>query len=309
MALAAPLSLGDNFRGYRLAGTTTNFFTDIEFAPRHRHQLAAGRLFEPGYREAVVGSFVAQRLGLKVGDQFEPYHGLNFNPAEKHDETYVVVGVLKPSNTPADRVIWIPLEGIQNMSGHDPNLSSELSAVLVKFHPGAAQAGFRLDQTYNKKGNRLTFAWPIGVTVAQLLDKVGWLEKVLQWVALLVALIATGSVLAGVYNSINERRREFALLRALGARRLTVFAIVILEAVFIATIGMLLAYGVYGIIFGVSASVIRAETGVALPIWVWNPVFVVAPLAMITLSALLGLVPAVKAYRTDVAENLSPKLS
>ena len=73
-----------------------------------------------------------------------------------------MVGVLKPSNTPADRVIWIPLAGIQQMSGHDPNAATDVSAVLVKLKAGSAIAGFQMDMMYNKQGNRLTFAWPIG---------------------------------------------------------------------------------------------------------------------------------------------------
>jgi len=82
--------------------------------------MPGGRFFDPTLREAVVGNFVARRLGLKLGDTFHPYHGLIFDEKNQHSETYLVVGLLKPSNTPADRVIWIPLEGVQKMTGHDP---------------------------------------------------------------------------------------------------------------------------------------------------------------------------------------------
>jgi hypothetical protein len=75
---------------------------------------------------------------------------------------------------------------------------------------------------YNKQGNRLTFAWPIGRVVAELFDKIGWFDKVLALVSYLVAVVATASILASIYNSMNERRREIAILRALGARRTTI---------------------------------------------------------------------------------------
>jgi putative ABC transport system permease protein len=267
--------------------------------------VGGGRWFEDGYREAVVGSFVAQRLGLKPGDTFKPYHGLNFNPKEQHEDEYVITGVLEPSNTPADRVLWIPLAGLQNMSGHAAATASDVSAVLVKLR--SAVAGQQLDMLYNKQGDRLTFAWPLGTVLAQLFDKMGWFDQVLELVAYLVALVAAGSVLASIYNSLSARRRDLAILRALGARRSTVFASIILEAASIAALGMVLAWGLYAVILGAVAAVIRAQTGVVLDPWAWDPVLVIAPLALVVLGALAGVLPAIKAYGNPVAENLAPE--
>ena len=305
VALAVPIAVGDNYHGFRIVGTLTNMLTDVEFSPGRKYRLAGGRMFNPALREAVVGSFVAQRLELKVGDKFQPYHGLNFDPKAQHAETYVVVGVLEPSNTPADRVLWIPLEGVQLMSGHDPNYAADVSAVLVKLR-GGAQTGFRLDTMYNKQGDRLTFAWPINSVVSQLFDKIGWIDRVLALVAYLVALVAAGSILASIYNSMNERRRDIAILRALGARRTTIFGTVVLESAAIAALGMLLAFAFYAVIVGAAAAVIRAQTGVVLDAFTGHPVMLWAPAGMIALGALAGVVPAWKAYRTPVAENLVP---
>ncbi len=303
--LAVPLAVGDNYRGYRLVGTILDLFKRSEFASgRHFSVAPGGRLFEPGYTEAVIGSFAARRLGLKPGDTFHPYHGLIFDEKSQHSETYTVVGVLEPSNTPADRVIWIPLEGIQKMSGHDPKVVTDISAVLVKLK--SDKAGFRIDQMYNKQGNRLTFAWPIAKVTSDLFDKIGWFDKVLALVAYLVAVVASVSILAGIYNSLNERRREIAILRALGARRLTIFSAIVLEAASISAIGMLAAFLVYGAILTAVTTVIRAQTGVVLDPFKFNPVMVWAPALLISLGALAGLVPAFKAYRTDVAGNLTP---
>ena len=131
VALAIPLAVGDNYRGYRLVGTIPELFEKVEYAPGKHYELeAGGNFFDPTRREAVVGSFAAQKMGLKVGDTFHPYHGLIFNERDQHAETYVIVGILKPSNTPGDRVIWIPLEGIQKMTGHDPRTATDVSAVL-----------------------------------------------------------------------------------------------------------------------------------------------------------------------------------
>jgi putative ABC transport system permease protein len=224
--------------------------------------------------------------------------------AKEHEEDYVVVGVLEPSNTPTDRVIWIPLEGLQQMSGHDPARANDLSAVLLKLKTPIA--GQTLDRLYNKEGGALTLAWPIDRIIAQLLDRISWVDEILKWVAYLVALVATGSVLASIYNSMNERRRDIAILRALGAHRVTVFATIVLEAASIASVGMLLAFGVYGIILSAVAAVIRAQTGVVLEPLQFHPVMVWAPVGMLLLSAAVGIVPALKAYRTEVAEYLAP---
>jgi putative ABC transport system permease protein len=257
-------------------------------------------------REAVVGSFAARKLGLKPGDEFHPFHGLIFDEKSQHSETYLVVGVLKPTSTPADRVIWIPIAGIQKMSGHDPKAATEISAVLVKLKGGSPMAGFELDLLYNKQGNRLTFAWPIGRVMAELFDKIGWFDRVLELISYLVALVATASILAGIYNSMSERRREFAILRALGARRTTIFAAILLEAASISALGMAASFIVYAAVLAAVATVMRAQTGVVLELLKFNPVLLWAPMILILLGALSGIVPALKAYRTDVAANLTP---
>ncbi len=302
---AIPIAVGDNYYGYRIVGTLTNLLTDVEYTPGKRYRLHSGRVFDPTLREAVVGSFAAQKLGLKVGVTFQPFHGLNFDPKSQHQETYVVVGVLEPSNTPTDRVIWIPLSGVQLMGGHDAALSSQVSAVLIKLR-GGAQTGFRLDTMYNKQGDRLTFAWPIDTVMTQLFEKIGWFDKILALVAYLVALVAAGSILASIYNSMNERRRDIAILRALGARRGIIFGTIVLESATIATLGMVAAFVVYAAIVGTAAAIIRSQTGVVLNAMAFHPVMIWATGGMIALGALAGVVPAWKAYRTPVAENLVP---
>ncbi len=304
VARAVPLAMGDNYRGYRIVGTVPEFFL-TEYAPeKHYRMRSPGRVFDPRRKEAVVGSFAARKLNLRRGDFFHPYHGLIFDEGKQHAERYVVVGILEPSNTPADKVIWIPLEGVQKMEGHASQAATEISAVLVQLR--SPIAGQMLDRLYNKQGNRLTFAWPIDRTIAELLNKIGWFERVLALVSYLVAFVAASSILASIYNSMNERRRQLAVLRALGARRATIFCTVVLEAACIAALGMLISFFIHGIVTGVVASVIRAQTGVVIEPWKWNTIMIWAPLGLIGLSALAGVVPAIKAYRTDVASNLVP---
>ncbi len=308
VALALPIAVGDNYRGFRIVGTLPEKLAELEWTSGQRLTVRPpGRMFEPTLREAVVGSFAAAKLGLKRGDVFQPYHGLNYTPqSHQHEEEYVVVGILAPSNTPADRVIWIPLQGLQKMGGHDPAAADEISAVLLKFKADSPLTARQLDSLYNKQGNRLTFAWPIAQVVAQLFDRLAWLDRVLALVAYLVVAIAAGSILASIYNSMNERRREIAILRALGARRRTVFGAVVLESAAIAGIGAMIGFAVYAAVFGIAGSILRTQTGVVLDPLAWHPVLVLAPLGIVALGALAGVVPAWKAYRTEVADNLTP---
>jgi putative ABC transport system permease protein len=303
--LAIPIAVGDNLRGFRIVGTIPELFTSVNYAPGRKFEVqGSGRFFDASAKEAVLGSFAADRLGLKVGDTFHPFHGLVYNPRDQHADLFTVVGVLAPSNTPADKVVWIPIHGLQTMAGHDPKVATEVSAVLIQLRSPAA--GFRLDLQYNRQGDRLTFAYPIGAIVADLFSKIGWFDQVLTLIAYLVALVSAAGVLVAIYNSMSSRRRDIAIMRSLGARRQTIFGAVVLEAAAIGVFGMIAAFVVYfAIAIGVAA-LIRAQTGVMLNPYSYDPVMAWAPLGMIGLCALGGLVPAGVAYRTDIASNLVP---
>jgi len=320
--LAIPYALGDNYQGFRIVGTTPQLFAEFEYQQGQRFQVEPGGRFFAGLdaHEAVIGSFVAQATGLRTGATFNPYHGLTYDESKRHNDQYTVAGVLQPTNSPSDRVIWIPLEGVFRMSGHVlrgegtnyraqpdatiPDEHKEVSAVMLKLR--APQDGFQLDQMINKQGKAATLAWPIGRTMAELFDKLGWLNRVLELVAWLVIVVAAGSMLASLYNTINERRREFAILRALGARRVTVFTVIVLEAALTALLGALGGYGVYAAILTTAKVILKSQTGVVLNVWQFDLMLWLTPLLMLLVGALAGVIPALKAYRTDVAEHLAP---
>ncbi|MBI3830785.1 MAG: ABC transporter permease [Planctomycetes bacterium] len=328
--LAIPYALGDNYEGFRIVGTSDELFTKFEYQEGKKFLLKPGGVFfDPTLAEAIVGSYVAEKTGLKVNDTFNPFHGLDYDPTLRHNEVYHVVGVLEPTNTPNDRVIWIPIDGLFRMGGHTlrgtgkdykaeagkpiPDEAKEVSAVMLKLK--SEFAGMALEQQINKQGKAATLAWPIGKVMLELFEKIGWVDRVLALVAYLVVAVAAGSILASIYNTMNERRREFAILRALGARKGTVFSAIVTEASAIALLGSLLGFGVYAVIIEGAAVVIRQQTGVVIDILRSGqleigsaslPVVVVAPIAMVLIGALAGVVPAIKAYSTDVASNLTP---
>jgi len=321
VSLAIPFAVGDNYHGFRIVGTTTQMFTDFEYTKGHKlTPEAGGRIFNDTAKEGVIGAMVARQTGLRVGDTFHPYHGVIYDTAQMHKEQFTVVGVLKQTNSPSDRVVWIPIDADFRIAGHVlrgsgtiyrpqpgveiPDANKEVSAVMLKFR--TAKTGFMLDQQINKQGKDLTLAWPIARVMADLFNKIGWVSRVLQLVAYLVVVVAAGSILASIYNTMNERRREFAILRALGARRWTVSSAIVLEAAAITLMGIVGGFVVYGAILAVVTEVIRVETGVVLNAFQISPPMIIAPIGMLLIGALAGLAPAFKAYGTDVASNLSP---
>lgn len=321
VTLAVPYAVGDNYRGFRIVGTTLDMFTRFEYSKgRKLEAYPGGRLFDPQRREALIGSVVARRTGLKVGDRINPYHGVTFDEAARHEDEYVVTGVLRTTNTPSDRVVWIPIEGLFRMEGHRlrgtgkeytaepgqpiPDEHKEVSAVMIRFRN--PKDGFLFEHEVNKQGKVATLAWPIGKVMAELFDKMGWVNRILELVAYLVCLVAAGSILASLYNTMKERRREIAILRALGARRGTVFGAIVLEAGTIAAIGSAIGYMAYAVILLGARTVVRAQTGVELEVWALHPSLWGTSGGMIALGMLAGLLPAWEAYRTDVAENLVP---
>jgi putative ABC transport system permease protein len=317
--LAVPYAVGDNYQGYRIVGTTPELFTRFPGENGVRIE-GGGRLFSAEAHEAVVGSVVAQRTGIRAGDTFSPAHGLIFDEEREHEDDYTVVGVLEATNTPLDRIVWIPIEGVFRMSGHVlrgtgrnfrpeegaaiPDEHREVSAVLLKLKD--PQAGIYLDQAINRQAARATFAWPIGRAMADLFEKIGWVNRVLELVAYLVVVVSAGTILASLYNTMNERRREFAILRSLGARRATVFAAIVLEATTITALGTLAGFLVYAAILGTAFVIVRGQTGVVLQVFKVAPALWITPIGMMLMGAVAGLVPAFKAYRTDVATNLAP---
>jgi putative ABC transport system permease protein len=302
---AVPIAVGDSYHGWRIVGTTEQLFNEVEYAPGKRYAFAAGgRNFKLGEHEAVVGSYVARKLGWTLGTRFHPQHGVTEGAEHDHEEEYTVVGLLEPTNTPVDRVIWIPLEGLQTMSGHNPLAKTEISAVLIQLN--APTAGLLASNLINQSGGKLTFAYPIGTIVAELFNKISWVDKVLTLIAWLVAVVAAASVLVSIYNSMSARQRDIAILRALGARRRTVFGAIVGEAAVIGVIGAATGFAVFVLLAGFVAAMIQGQTGVVLEPLKWNPIFWWGPATLVGLCIVGGLVPALKAYRVSVAETIAP---
>ncbi|HLP07637.1 MAG TPA: FtsX-like permease family protein [Opitutaceae bacterium] len=307
VASAYPLAMGDNYQGWRVVGAPAELLGATEWLPGRRPQLASGgRLFAEDRAEAVIGNHAARRLGVKLGDRIHPSHGLDHAEEADHEESFEIVGVLEPTGTPLDRVIWIPLEELQHLAGHGPHAAESVSAILVKLRPEARALGFQLDREYNRSGQRYTFAWPVAAVLTGLFERFLWFDRVLALGAAVAGGMAALCVLVALHGSMQARRRDWAILRALGAPRGMLLRAVLGEAAAIGAGGAVLGVIVHLGLGALIAGAVQAQTGVLLELPRWDWTLVCAPAAMVALCALAGLWPAWRACATPVAANLAP---
>ncbi|MEM9366603.1 MAG: ABC transporter permease [Planctomycetota bacterium] len=326
-----PLALGDYYGQHRVVGTTTAFFENLRHGPDVDQPFTCreGRLFEAdhpenGVFEAVLGARVAANMKIGVGDTMNPTHG---DPEGKgHGQGFHVVGVLDPTGTPNDRAVFVNLEGFYLLEGHakpipedaivepavreadddSPTLLTiperEVTAILIR-NGNLMYAPLLQSRIQEDVG--IQAAAPIG-EINRLMDAiVGPLSVALLAITLITCFVAAVGVLVAIYNSMNDRRRDIAVMRALGARRGTVTSIILLESLIIATVGGLIGWAIAHAGLVVAGGFIEERTGVQVGFfstsqyeWLLLP-FVVG------LSLLAGFLPAYSAYRTDVSQNLS----
>lgn len=285
---------------------------EAELDPDHAGHDHVGAGFPPAWQRAVVGATAARETGLGVGDRFTPIHDIQDSPtAERHEEAAMeVVGVLAPTGTPFDRAIFVPLGAFYSIAGHQADDATAtggardplgLSAVLVRTDPRRGVHSIRLWRDFNDRLD--TQAARPAVEIQNLFRIIGGVDQLLRVVAGLVVAVALAGVLVAIYNTMGARRKEFAVLRALGARRRAILALVMMESAAISLAGGLLGLALAGAGVWIGAGALRAQTGVtasAVP----SGSELLLLLAVAAVGALAGLVPALAAYRTEAARHL-----
>lgn len=316
---AYPIVVGDSHRGFRVVGTVPELLSSPPEGGV-KPTLADGVIFDPSRREAVVGSEVARLAGLGVGKTFRPTHGLS-EGEHVHDEEFVVVGVLQPTNSPMDRVIWIPLEGVLRMGGHVlrgagveyearpgesiPEEYQEVSAVLLDLD--SPQRGLSLSQRINRQGKEATLAFPVAREVAEIFDRLGWAHKLLSLFAIAMLFISAGAILASLTVAAELRRRDYALLRTLGLRRRSLATLLMAEGLMTTGLGALLSLPFSLLFSTLAAGWVRAATGVSLHVTQMAAETPWLVLLSLVLGALAGAVPGWRVYHKELSQQLDPE--
>ena len=297
---AVPVALGDAYQGFRYLGTTTDYFAAAPWR-RKTFSVVAGRFWsddppdQPSY-EAVLGAEVAQRAGLQIGDAF--YEG-----EEMAEHPLKVVGILRPMHSADDRTIFFSLASYWDMNEVARAMAVKpLTTVLVR--PQRLSDLLPLHREFSV--NPETQAALPSAVLLSIFNLLSVAEEVLRFVLGAVVLVVLLYLFVALYSAMLERRREIATMRALGARRMTVLVIMLLEACLIALIG-----GIAGLLGGhgvaaLGAHLLSQRGGLALAPLTISTVHPLLVVGITLLGACAGILPAVLAYRTEVAENLAP---
>jgi len=291
--------VGDAFRGFRYVATNSAYFAAFPWR-RKTFALAAGKFFaddppsEPAY-EAVLGAEAARSTGLQIGDRF--YEG-----EEMAEYPLTVVGILRPTHSADDRAIFFSLPSYWGMNEVARGMAVKpLTAVLIR--PKRMSDLPSLNRELNISAD--TQAVLPSAVLLTIFNMMAVAENVLKMILAIVGIIVLLYVFVAMYSATMERRREIATMRALGARRATVFGIILAESAGLATVG-----GVVGLLAGHAiaylAGLVLGQSGLVTNPFLFNPFEPVVLVSVILLGTLAGLLPAVLAYRTEVAENLAP---
>lgn len=317
-----PLGLGDNYQGYRIVGTDTNLFllSDRMDTKKSLFNLSEGRFFQTDF-EAVVGAQVARQTGLKLGDTFVGTHGLVVTPGSSEHKAfpYRVVGVLKPCHGANDRAIYITLASVWRIHEKETEIHRQIAGVVST--NAAPQAddlevtavllrlkspGLRLWMTQEIQKRTEAMA-AVPVNEMQKLDQqvLGPMQRMLLAMAALVVLVSALTITATLYQSAERRRRDLAVLRAIGAHPREVFALVILEALLLTFLGLALGWMIGHGSLAAAEPYLRDSLGIGVAPWSTDRAESIA-LGIVALGGLLaGVVPAVLAYRREPVSDLT----
>lgn len=329
VAWMVPLALGDSHRGFAVLGTSTGYFEHFRYGARQPLQLAQGRAFAgtlDGVYEAVLGAEVARRLGYAVGQRIVLSHGDGALADNDHaDKPFHVVGVLAATGTPVDRTVHVSLQAIEalhvdwaagtRLPGQTLDAEQARQADLTPRSISAALIGlksraavFAVQREVAAFRDEPLLAILPGVTLDELWDVVAFGERGLQAMSALVAVVSLAGLVAVILAGLNERRRELAILRAVGAGPRQVLALLAAEGLLVTLAGLLLGtLACYAAVAG-AGPWLREAWGISLQLQPPGAAEWRLLGAVLAGGLAASLVPGWRAYRLSLADGLSPRI-
>ncbi|MDO9521345.1 MAG: ABC transporter permease [Pseudohongiella sp.] len=318
IAWSIPLSLGDSHRGYRVMGTTSDYFRHFRYGNNQALQIIDGVEFSdhPSHHagadshaghdhaglSAVLGADVAARLGYHTGRDFTLAHGLASISFSHHDDhPFTVVGILAPTGTPVDQTIHVSLESLEAVHHGGPTPEA-ITAFLIGLE--SRQDTFGVQREINEYRPEPLLAIMPGVALTELWQMMGLLERVLALIAGLVLVCALLGMTTMLLSTLQQREREIAVLRALGARPLFLFALIQAEAFLMTAAGLALGLMLLAVAIMLGNDWISAEYGLFLSANVLNEHTFPYLTAVLVLTAMLACLPAAMTYRRSLALRL-----
>jgi putative ABC transport system permease protein len=317
-----PISLGDSHRGYRVMGTTQDYFKHYRYARDRTLDFAEGAPFADLY-DAVLGAEVAETLGYQLDQEIVIAHGAGDVSFTLHDDKpFRVVGILQKTGTPVDRTVHVSLQAIEAihvdwLSGAPvPGLQipaerarqmdltpKAITAFLVGLN--SKISAFRVQRYINEYRAEPLQAILPGVTLQELWDLMSVAEQALLAISMFVVLVGLTGMLTVLLASLNERRREMAILRSVGARPAHIFALIIGEAGFLTllgtALGLLLLYG--GLM--VAQPLMESQFGLFIGVRMLSSYDVILLGLVLGAGVVIGVIPGYRAYRYSLSDGMT----
>jgi putative ABC transport system permease protein len=318
-----PISLGDSHRQFRVMGTTPEFFDHYKYRSGKSLAMRDGANIYDLF-DAVIGADVATTLGYNIGDPIVVAHGLA-SFIEHEDQPFRVSGILEKTGTPVDRTVIVSVQAIEAIhvdwqtGAQRPGQATPADIIRqMELEPQAITAAlvgvksrlrvFGLQRSINEYTQEPLLAILPGVALQELWQIVGIAETALIGVSIMVVVTALIGMMATIFSSLNERRREMAIFRAMGARPRVVLGLLVLEAVLMAALGAILGLALLYVGLFVGQPLINSAFGLWLPIEVPTLRELWAMFGVIVAGAIVSMVPAFRAYRMSLADGMMVRI-
>ena len=324
VAWSIPLSLGDSHRGFPVLGTTGSYFQHFRYGDSLPLAFSAGAPFNSLF-DAVLGAEVAQRLGYGMGDKIALNHGMQETGFTSHgDKPFSVVGILKPTGTPVDRTVHISLEAMEAIhldwqaGARIPGMTippelvrkfdlkpKSVTAVIVGLK--SRTAVFRMQRYVNEYEEEALLGLLPGVVLDQLWQVVGIVERTLLLVSGMVVLVGLTGLVAVVLAGLNERRREMAILRSVGAQPSDIFIMLVMEGFALTLAGAILGLLLLAAASAIFAPYVQANYGLSISTVLLTTEELPLLAAVIGVGLLASTAPGYRAYRLSLIDGLTPR--
>jgi len=321
VAWTVPLSLGDSHRGFRVLGSTQDYFEHYRFRGGRKLTMRAGKPFSDLF-DATLGADVAETLGYKVGDPIVVAHGLGAIGFSRHEGMpFRVSGIIEKTGTPVDRTVHVSLAAIEAIhvdwqsGARIPGRSTSADAVrkmdLTPKSITAALVGvtsklktFKLQRFVNEYPEEPLLAVLPGVALQELWSLIGVAETALAGVSAMVVLTAVIGMVAAILSSLAERRREMAILRSVGAGPGTIALLTVLEAALLSIAGAIVGTALFLLGLAVAGPLVDDAYGLYLP-FTLPTAREASILGLFVLAGITsGLFPALRAYRISLSDGM-----
>ena len=321
---AIPISLGDSHKGFRVMGTNHSYFEHYKYGSKQPLTFSEGREFN-GLFETVLGSDVAKKLGYKIGSEIIIAHGISDVGFSRHDNLpFKVVGILAPTGTPVDKTVHVLLEAIEAIHvgwesgarlGPTPSAEElkardfqpkQITAMLIGLKSRIQT--FALQRQINTYPQEPLSAIMPGVALHELWGMMSIAEQALMAVSGFVVVAGLLGMLSSLLTSLQERRREMAILRAMGARPKHVFSLLISEASLLTFAGIIVGVaGLYSML-ALLQPIIQQSYGIHLTLTALSPYEWMLLGFVQCAGIVIGFIPAFRAYRQSLSDGMTIRI-